>query len=297
MKLATMLIATVVLSTIAVPALAQGDAQEVDFDSTEAWALKYFAAVSTFTPMRAPRLLEPWTVDLTFELNWVPYLSEEDRRVGFGGTKVEDLNKVPALARPRVLVGLPAGFAAELSWLPPVEVSGVKANLVAAAVERPLIDRTTWSLGLRAHGQLGTIEGDFTCPSEVAAQPAGSDANPYGCESPSKDRSTLDYWGVAVTAGRRVGETGDLHLAIGANSNDLEFQVDAITYGFHDRSHLVTDGWTAWVAAGAGWSLSEKIWVGGELFYSPLEVVRPPNTRSQNDALFNVRAGLRYRVR
>jgi hypothetical protein len=297
MKLPTFVIALVLVSTLSVPARAQGDAQEVDFDSTEAWALKYFAAVSTFTPLRAPRLLEPWTVDLTFELDWVPYLSEEERRVGFGGTKVEDLNKLPVFARPRVLVGLPAGFAAELSWVPPVEVSGVEANLLAAAVERPLLDTATWSLGLRAYGQLGEVTGDFTCPEDAASYPPGSEQNPYGCEAPSSDTSTLDYWGVAVTAGRRVGESGDLHFALGATANDLEFQVDAITYGFHDRSHLVTDGWTYWATAGGGWWLSENLWLGGELYYSPLEVVRPPETESQNDALFNVRAGLRYRLR
>jgi len=295
-RLATTLIALGFVLASAGPALGQG-AQEVDFDSTEAWALKYFASVSTFTPGHAPRLLEPWTVDLALELEWVPYLSEEERRVGFGGTKVEDLNKLPVLARPRVLVGLPAGFAAELSWVPPVEVSGVEANLLAAAVERPLLDTPTWSLGLRAYGQLGEVKGDFTCPSEAAAHPPGSDGNPYGCEAPSKDTSTLDYWGVAVTSGRRVGANGELHFALGASSNDLEFQVDAITYGFHDRTHLLTDGWTYWLAAGAGWALSDKVWLGGELFYSPLEVVRPPDTRSQNDALFNVRAALRYRLR
>lgn len=297
MKLTSAVIALSLLSALVAPAPARGQEQEVDFDSTEAWALKYFAAVSTFTPLRAPRFLEPWTVDLALEVAWVPYLSEEERRVGFGGTKVEDLNKLPVLARPRVLVGLPAGFAAELSWVPPMEVSGVEADLLAVALERPLVDRSTWSLGLRASGQLGEVKGDFTCSAEAAAQPPGSDGNPYGCEAPSADVSTLDYWGLALTGGRRLGGSGELHFALGATSNDLEFQVDAVTYGFHDRSHPVTDGWTYWAAAGAGWWVSESLWLGGEAFYSPLEVVRPPDTGSQNDALFNVRVGLRYRLR
>jgi hypothetical protein len=296
-KLATVPIAFCLLCTLVAPAPVQGQEQEVDFDSTEAWALKYFAAVSQLTPLRAPRILEPWTVDLALELEWVPYLSEEERRVGFGGTKVEDLNKIPVLARPRVLVGLPAGFAAELSWVPPVEVSGVEANLLAVAVERPLLDTATWALGLRASGQVGEVQGDFTCSAEDAAYPPGSEQSPYGCEAPSSDTSTLDYWGLALTAGRRVGDGGDLHFALGATFNDLEFQVDAVTYGFHDQSHLVTDGWTWWTAAGAGWWASDRLWLGGELYYSPLEVVRPPDTESQNDGLLNVRVGLRYRLR
>jgi hypothetical protein len=273
------------------------EGEEIPFDRPESWALKYFAAVSTFTPLGAPETLEPWSVDLAFELDWIPSLSEAERTVGFNGTKVEDLNKLPALGRPRVKVGLPAGFAAELSWVPPLEVDGVKANLLAVALERPLVVREGWSLGLRAYGQLGEVEGDFTCPEDVAALPPGSTGNPYGCEAPSSDASTLDEVGLAVTGGFGLGGGGRLHYGVGATYNDLEFQVDAITYGYHDQSHLLTDGWTGWVSFGAGWPLGRDLWLGGEVFYTPLEVVRPPAAESQNDPLFNLRAVLRYRLR
>ncbi len=289
------IVALVLAVAFAAPGLAE-EAETVEFDRPEAWALKYFAAVSTFTPLRAPELREPWSTDLALEAVWVPSLSEEERRVGFNGTKVEDLNKLPVLGRPRLMVGLPAGFSVELSWVPPVEVAGVKANLVAAALERPLVDRGSWSLGVRAFGQLGEVEGDFTCSEDAADQPPGSDGNPYGCEAPSEDVSTLDYAGLAVTGGFDLAG-GKAHFAAGATYNDLELEVDAVTYGYHDQTHLTTDGWTGWISAGAGWPLGERLWLGGELYYSPLDVVRPPSTESQNDALFNVRAVLRYRLR
>jgi hypothetical protein len=70
-----------------------------------------------------------------------------------------------------------------------------------------------------------------------------------------------------------------------------------VTYGYHDRTLLLTDGWTAWVSAGAGWPVGERLWLGGEVFYSPLEVVRPPAETSETDGLLNLRVVLRYHVR
>jgi hypothetical protein len=285
------------LAAAAHPGGAQDGGDRIAFDRPEAWALKYFAAVSTFTAIGPPVRRDPWSVDLAVELGWIPSLSEAQRTVGFNGTKVEDLNKLPVFGRPRVVVGLPGGFSAELAWVPPVEINGVKSNLFAAALERPLLDRGSWTLGLRAYGQYGDVKGDFTCPKNVAALPPGSPGNPYGCDAPSYDTSTLNDVGLALTGGVNVGGGGVFHFAGGATYNDLKFQVDAQTFGYPDHSLLLTDGWTGWVAAGLGWPLGARIWLGGEAFYSPLSVVRPPEQSSQNDGLFNVRVVLRYHLR
>jgi hypothetical protein len=76
---------------------------------------------------------------------------------------------------------------------------------------------------------------------------------------------------------------------------DMEFQVDALTYGFVDHTLLLADGWTWSVNGGASWQLSHHLALAGELFYSPLSVVRPPSTESENDDLFNLRSMLRIR--
>jgi hypothetical protein len=273
---------------------AQGE--QIAFDRPESWALKYFAAVTTFTPLGPPVERQPWQMDLGLELGWIPSLSEDQRRVGFEGTKVEDLNKLPVFARPRVTVAFPARFLVELAWVPPVEVNGVKPNLLDVALERPLLGSGRWTLGVRAYGQLGSVQGDFTCPKEVVSSPPGSPANPYGCQEPSSDTSTLNDIGMAVTGGASMGR-GAFHFAGGATYNHLRFQVHALTFGYEDRTLLLTDGWTGWVAAGAGWPLGAGTWLGGEAFYSPLTVRRPPETNSQNDPLFTVRAMLRIRLR
>ena len=287
--------ASVILS-VGVVGASECAGQQISFDRPESWAMKYFAAVSTFTGMERPIFREPGAVDLGLEADWIPSLSESQRRVGFNGTAVNDLNKVSVLGRPRLAVGLPGGFTAEVGWVPPLEINGVKPNLVAAALERPFFDAGSVSLGWRLYAQTGNVKGDFTCWDSVVSQPPGSAGNPLGCNANSHDEVTLNLVGLALTGG--MGETGVLgfHYAVGATYNDPRFQVNAVEFGVPDHTRLTTHGWTEWVAAGLGVPLGGSAWLSGEAFYSPLMVKRPPDTSSRNDGLFNVRALLRFRL-
>ncbi len=271
-------------------------AEDIAFDRPEAWALKYYTAVTTFTGLSAPRKREPGAVEFALEGGWVPHLSEDQRRVGFQGTSLEDLNKTPFIARPRLLVGLPAGLAAEVGWIPPVRLNGGKANLLDAALEETFVDTAGGSVGLRAYGQIGHVTGDVTCPEDVVAQPPGSPGNPQGCDQRSEDKATLNAAGAALTGGVRVGGA-TLHGALGATYNDLQFQVGAFTNGAADNTLLATHGWTGWVAAGADFPVGKRFSISAEAFYSPLRVKRPPATESETDGLFNVRAMFRWAFR
>ena len=75
---------------------------------------------------------------------------------------------------------------------------------------------------------------------------------------------------------------------------DMEFQVDAVTFGIVDRTLLRADGWTWSFNTGASWRLGERTSLAAELFYSPLSVVRPPSTAVENDPLLNLRTMLRF---
>ena len=114
----------------------------------------------------------------------------------------------------------------------------------------------------------------------------------WGCEAPSQDEVTLNYVGAAFTGGYRYRKT-DFHWGLAANSMDMEFQVDALTFGFIDRSLLLADGWTWSLNGGASWALGGRTSLAIELFYSPLSVVRPPSTSRENDPLLNLRTMLR----
>jgi hypothetical protein len=268
----------------------------LSFDRPEAWALKYFIAATTFTPLAPPRTRDLGALELGVELFWIPRLSDSERRVGFDGTTLEDLNKTHLAARPRLLVGLPAGFSAEVGWVPPIERHGGKANLLDVALERPVFEIGAFSAGLRAWGQVGHAEGDITCSEGVASQPPLSPGNPLACDGPSHDVATLDAWGGALTAGARL-PGGSLHFGGGATYNDGQFRVGAVEQGVPDSTLEITHGWTGWVAGGGSVSLGRVVSLAAEAFYSPLLVVRPPRTDSQNDGLFSVRAMLRLRLR
>ena len=155
--------------------------------------------------------------------------------------------------------------------------------------------RGAFALGGRLFGQIGRVDGDFTCTEEEAAQPPGSPGNSWGCEAASEDELTLNHVGISLTGGYRVKKT-TFHWGLAATYMDMEFQVNAVTYGIVDQTLLLADGWTWSANAGASWPLGQRLELAGELFYSPLSVTRPPSTSSENDPLINLRTMLRIRL-
>jgi hypothetical protein len=283
---------TVLGGATSVSAQVIDDIEDLDWDRPEAWAMKYFNSVSLLTGLGPPRARDAWTLEIGLELGNMPHLSEDQRRVGFGGAKVEDLNRLPAFFRPRLTIGLPAKWSLDIAYVPPIEVRGVTSNLFAVGLERPVYSTGPWVLGIRFYGQVGTVESDFTCSEEEASYPPGPPDNIWGCEAASEDEVTLNYVGAAFTGGYRYRKT-DFHWGAAANYMDMEFQVDALTFGLVDRSLLLADGWTWSINAGASWALGRRTSLAAEIFYSPLSVVRPPSTSVENDPLLNLRTMLR----
>jgi hypothetical protein len=273
--------------------------EEMDFDRPESWALKYFTSASLLTGLGPVEERTTGSIDLGFEVMSIPHLDTEQRTVGFNGQKEEELNRSPAWARLRATFGIGAGFELTLAAVPPLEVDGVKANLYAAALARPLWQGQRSSLGLRLHAQTGDVEGDFTCTSADAANPPGSPDNLFGCEAESSDQVTLDYYGAELVWSRSFAGARKpaIHLSASVQEMDLEFQVDAQTFGFLDRTLLLSDGSTWSVAAGTSFALGQQNRLGIEIFYSPLDVLRPGATASENDGLLNLRFLLTRRLR
>lgn len=269
---------------------------ELAFDRPESWAMKYFASVNLLTGFGAPGASEPGSVELGFEAASVPTLSEAQRTVGFGGTKTEDLNKTSVYGRPRVRFGLPHQLALSLSYVPPVELFDVRPHLVALAVERPFRTGRRWRLGARLAGQYGTLEGDFTCSVEEVAAGDDSRGNRFGCEETSRDEMTIRTASLELTAAWRSDGNSrfEPYLAIAGHRMDLDFQVDARYAGIVDRTLLLTEGSTMSLTGGVVYHLGGRWSVAAELFYSPLDVVRPPADSPSNDDLINVRSLLSW---
>lgn len=273
--------------------------EDLDFDRPEAWAMKYFSSATLFTGLGVPERRPAGSIELGLETGWLPSLSEEERRVGFYGTKVEDLNKTAVFGRPRLTVGLPAAFTLTLGYVPPVEVGGTRPNLVSLALGRPLVEARSWRLGARLFAQAGEIEADITCDRDTAA--AGDDpvANPFRCEAPSRDQVKLRYAGLDLGGSYTAGAEGKLepYGSVAVAFLDPEFQVDARYNGLIDRTLQTTDGTTYSFALGARYAASEALRLSAEAFYTPLTLVRRPEGAKENQDFFNLRFLVTYRVR
>jgi hypothetical protein len=272
--------------------------QTLAFDRPEAWAQQYFTSVSFLTGLGTALPESPGTVSVQVEGGWIPSLSPAREQVGFAGTASEDLNKAPVFFRPRVRVALPDRFAVIVGVVPPIHAFGVTPRLAAAAVEWTMIDNEPWRLSWRAHGQIGTVTGAFTCPDGVLTSPPGSTGNPTGCQASSSDVAALRYGAIEIDASRRIERFGDLtpHVTAAVNGIDSRFQVNAQTFGRLDQTVLQTKGVTWSTAVGASLPIGERVAVSADAFYSPLIVRRPATGPRTIDGLFNVRALVTYRI-
>src|SRR2546422_11243497 len=96
--------------------------ERIDSERPEAWAMQYFTGITSLGGFTVPERRQAGSISFGGELVWIPAMSEARQRVGFNGTKLEDLNKAPFFARPRMTVVLPAAFAATGAWVSPVEL-------------------------------------------------------------------------------------------------------------------------------------------------------------------------------
>jgi hypothetical protein len=295
----TGLVVFAMIGLLAGGARAQGvfeTTEELAFDRPESWANKYFASVALPTGLGVPEELGAGGVFLGFEGGFVPQLSEDERRVGFNGTKVEDLNKTRFFGRIRGGIGLTRAVSLEIGYTPPVEVGGARPHFFELGIARPFQLAPRWRLGLRGYGQVGTIDGDITCSAEEAAAGPDPELNPYLCEAPSDDSAKQRLIGAEVSVGYMSGRWRPYVSAI-VSYMDLEFQVDARYDGLEDRTLQLTDGATWSMTAGVGIALSERWSVSGEVFYSWLPVARPPATSASDEGLLNGRFLVSYKIR
>jgi hypothetical protein len=263
-------------------------------DRPEAWAMNYVGAATLMTAFGATPVMAPGQWSGALDVGSIPSLSDEQQRVGFRGSKQEDLNKSPVFGRARLAIGLPHGWVAEAGWTPPLSVNGIRTrDLIALALGRQLFATDSFSLSARIFGQHGEAEGDITCPADVAGV-EDPDINPAGCVAPSRDRIALRHYGADVTAAWGTTPWNG-HATVGVARMEPFVQVDApLTGPVRDRSRLVARDVLPYVAAGAGRDLGERWRLSVEVLYVPLSVQRDAEEGTSNDPLTSFRAQLRY---
>lgn len=296
--MAKLLVPMLLLAALPTPraALAQSefrDDQVLPGNRPEAWAMRHAAAATYFTALGATPSLAPGEWRLALDLAEIPHLSQRRRTVGFEGTKLEDLNKSPVFGRFRGALGLVGGWVVELGYTPPLEVDGAQArNLVALALGKRVLEHGGFSLSARAFGQAGRIDGDITCPAELAGNPDAM-ANPYGCEAASRDQVHLRYHGLDLTAAWH-GDAWSWHATAGVVRTELAVQVDALTYGVRDRSRLSSRAGNGYLAVGSGRRIGAHWWLAAEVLHVPLHVRRGADASRERDPYTGLRLQLGY---
>ena len=299
--MACLAVCTGLVLVVPPPAAAQmvmNGVEHLPFDRPESWALKYFTSASLLSGLETPRTQKPGAVSIGLEVGWLPPLTDAQQLVGYTGTEAQDLNKAPFFLRPRVAIALPARLSLIVAIVPPVQMFGIKPKLLAVAIERPIYETPSWAVGLRAYGQVGTVQGSYTCPETALAFEPGSAGNLEGCQAASSDTATLRYMGGEASVAYRPDVPHRLspHAAVGLTYMNVEFQVDALTFGMIDHTRYLSHGVTASVSGGVSYRLTTRLSLGVDVFYSPLSVSRSPGAPAQNDGLFNVRGLVTYRL-
>lgn len=193
----------VLAAIVPVAAGAQRDVQRYGANDVEGRLMAYYSAVLAFSPAGLAEPLPAGGLEGAIELSLVPRLTSAQRSAGYD--KPEATNLAPIFPRPRVRFGLARRITVEGSWLPPVRVFGVTANLVALGVVVPLDTIGGGSLMLRASGMGGRITGPITCNGDVArgSQDLGTYYRTVCRAHDSRDYFEPRHLGVEVLYARR----------------------------------------------------------------------------------------------
>lgn len=158
-------------------------------NSHEARLLAFYEAPLVFSMAGAPTPIVAGELRVAAEAGNVPSPSAALQRPEFCYQPHSENTKLtPAFGRPRITLGLPAGFALEASYLPPVTVGSATPNLASVAVARPIeyvVAGRDVTFALRAHGTFGRVRGAITCPRS-ALQTTDPVAACFGTQ-PSRD--------------------------------------------------------------------------------------------------------------
>jgi hypothetical protein len=259
--------------------------ERIDLRRPEAWAMAYFGAAMMPSGWSLQRSDRGFSAAL--ELDEVPHLDQRQRRIGFDGIKLEDLNRSPVFGRAWLVYGLPASWTLAAGWTPPIRIKGAKANELWSLTLSRRFDRGPWRFGMAFQGGRARIEGAFTCYDELIGD------NPGDCIEPSRDEYRNDWYGVELGAGyARPQWRLKPGLSFAYHRLDAEVQVRASLHGLEDRARLITDGHLRTFGLGVDFELGTRLDGRVALTYTPLRVKRRDRENNESDDLTQLRLSL-----
>ena len=279
---------TLVLCLNAMPLLAQGNCFP-STSSNEADLFAHFSVPLAFSPAQAPWAYLPGTIQFGLEGTLLPDANDRIAtpttcRPGKGP---ENVNILPGLPRPRVAFGLTGGVVLEVSWIPPVRVSGVKANLWSFAVSRTVpINQKGGTFFGRVHATFGSLHAPFTCPDKALQDPLSECFQ----GTRSDDRYSPNIYGLEFGFGIPMAG-GRLRPYVGGGYNILHprFQVNFTnSTGSTDRRKVEVNLHRWVVFGGVTLAATRSLSLSGELYSAPSDLV---TARARVSLLFGGRRG------
>jgi hypothetical protein len=260
------------LALLARAATAQGDCFP-PAASNEARTMAIFDVPLAFSGAAAPIRRQAGEITAGIEVTYLPKVSDS-----LATPKLCRPNKGPehtdflfAVPRPRIALGLPAGFALEASWIPPLRISDVRANLVGVALSRvTALNARGAVLGVRAHGSYGVIKAPITC-DDAALQDASSECF---MGTRSDDAFKPGVLGVEAAVAWPLGRMIRPYIGAGYNHLAPRFQVNFTnSQGSTDRRKVTVDLDRVALFAGATWQATRIVELSGEIYSAPTDAV------------------------
>ena len=243
------------------------------FSEPEGRLLAFYSAAMAFTPAGLP----PDESRLAFmlEVSHVPSLSRAQRRPSID--KPESTNLAPFFPRPRVSARA-GNWTAEASWIPPMRVFDVEANLGAASLSAPSFAVGHIRMQPRVWGVTGRVRGSMTCSTrEMIGR--GADLELYYitvCHARESDDwfEPRMFGGELVASGMVAGTRA--YALVGGRIDRTRFNIGVLTpTGERDPDHPILElhATRPHLAVGASWQVRREVSAGAELFYAPGSVL------------------------
>jgi hypothetical protein len=245
-------------------------------NSHEARLLAFYEAPIVFSMSSAPERLSAGAIRIGAEMIPVPSPDPALQHPNYCYANTTNNTRLaPVFGRPRLTVGLPAGIAAEVSYLPNVTVSAAQANLVSVALTRvePLpFNKGRLSLAVRVDGTAGHVHGAMTCPQR-SLQTNDENTPCYGTQ-PSRDTYNPNSLGLeAAIAMRAAGDRLALYAGGGARSLRPHFRAgftDAL--GNVDHTTVDVDLVRATAFTGVTAHIRDRVSLSTQLYVVPADV-------------------------
>lgn len=238
--------------------------------STEARLLAFYSTPLVFSADPASLSLQPGALRLSAEGAYVPRASAALQRTDYCYTgKAENTGLTDFFGRPRLAVGLPHGFGAEVSYLPPITIASATPNLGSAAVWLTHVVNPALQLTARVHGTIGTVKGPITCPRSALQQ--GDPAAPCYGVSPSKDEFKPNMAGAELIASTNPATAARFRFSAGLGVDQLypRFRVGFTDLlGGTDHTRIAVDLTRVTALAGGTILLGRRCDVSAQAFTS-----------------------------